>query len=125
LETIEVEQGDRIRPVAAIPGQEAPELLLQREAVRQPSELIVMRKPLQLRLRALAVGDVLIGARYAADAAVGVVHARGSGTDVDQRTVLAHTLHLHIADRLASQRTLEQGHRFASSTRRNQVDAFP
>ena len=44
LEAVEIEQRDRGRLGAAVAGEQASQLLLQRQAVGQPGQLIVMRE---------------------------------------------------------------------------------
>ncbi len=51
LEAVEIEQGDRGRLLAPL-RQQASELLLQREAVGKPGELVIVRDALELLLGA-------------------------------------------------------------------------
>jgi hypothetical protein len=84
LEAVEVEQRDRRRPIAAFAGEQAPQLLLQRQPVGQAGQLIIMGEPPQLLLGLLAARDVLVDPGHVADGAVEVVHRSGGDPDVDQ-----------------------------------------
>ena len=74
LESVEVEQHDGCRPLAGVAGEQAPQLLLQREPIRQAGQLVVMREPPELLLGSLVIGDVLIRPRDVPHRAVEVVH---------------------------------------------------
>src|SRR5947208_15883681 len=90
LEAVEVEQRDRGWLLGAATGQKPAELLLQREPVGQAGELVVVGDALQLLFDSALVADVFVGARHAAYAAIGIVHASRGGPYVDQGAVLAH-----------------------------------
>src|SRR5579862_8255275 len=119
LEAVEIEQGDGYRALVAA-GQQTSELLLQGEAIGKTGQRIIMSEPDELLLRPLAVGDVLIGARDAAHAAVEIVHRSGRDPDLDRGAVLAQPLYLQISDGLAAGGPLEQVLRLRSPLRRRQ-----
>jgi hypothetical protein len=89
-------------------GKKPPKLLVQREAIGKTGQRIEMRQPPQLLLRALALGDIEIGACHPAHRSVEIVHRGGRDPDMDEGAVLAHSLHLDVAEGFAADGAVEQ-----------------
>ncbi len=92
FEAVEIVEGDRSWFVATVACQQPFQFPLQRKAVGEAGQLIIVRKALQLLLGLEAVRDVFMYPRDTPHGAVGVVQWSGSALDIDQGAILAHPL---------------------------------